>query len=278
MTEIVADLHMHSTHSDGLYTPRELYEEVVKKGLKAFSITDHDSVAGYRSLAETGGIVLIPGVELTSTLDNREIHLLGYFFNPEHPELLETLAKISKKRRERLIEIVEMLNEEGKVWIDIDELTAEWGNGSYSRLNLARFMVRKKLVSGIENCFAQFLGESSSVYRPVNYFSPKEAIRLIHSSGGLAFLAHPYTANVEGQVPELVEHGLNGIEAYHPSHGPGEVKGCLEWAVRFNLGVSGGSDFHGNSNSQRQLLSSGLTGERLVDFLALKPNQNFIAA
>lgn len=277
MPEIVADLHLHSTFSDGLNTPEELAQLVVDKGLKAFSITDHDSVKGI-DLAKTDKATLIPGIELTSTFDGKEVHLLGYYINAGYAPLLDTLDNIAVRREKRLLDIVDKLNTAGKVRLDKDELTVSLEKRSYNRLNLARFMVKKGLTPNVERAFNLYIGDGAAAYEAVNFFSPMEAIRLIHKAGGIAFLAHPYSNNTSALIPELVECGLNGIEAFHPSHTAASVEKCFDWAKRFKIGLSGGSDYHGNANSPRKILAAGLTGERLVEFMALNPLRDFVAA
>ena len=277
MPEIVADLHLHSTYSDGLNSPEELAQLVVAKGLKAFSITDHDTVKGIEQ-AKTDKATLIPGIELTSTLDGKEVHVLGYYLNPGYAPLLETLNSIAVRREKRLMDIVDKLNAGGKVRLDKDELTESLEKRSYNRLNLARFMVKKGLTPNVERAFNLYIGDGAAAYEAVNFFSPALAIRLIHKAGGIAFLAHPYSNNTSALIPELVECGLNGIEAFHPSHNAASVEKCLDWAKRFKIGICGGSDYHGNSNSARKILAAGLTGERLVEFMALNPLRDFVAA
>ena len=276
MGEIVADLHMHSTCSDGMHTPEALCELIKSKGITAFSLTDHDSVQGLSRLKNCKVATIIPGLELTATSDNKEVHILGYYIDPENRELADTLEAIRKKRIERLLEMVDHLGKSGAMQIDSDDLLTELGDGGCNRLNFARYMVKKGFAKNLDHCFRDFIGESSKAYRPVNYFSPAKAINLIHNAGGLAFLAHPYTNNAHNIIPVLVEQGLDGLEAFHPSHGAAETKSCLEWAACFKLGVSGGSDFHGNPDSPRQILSAGLNGEMLVEFLALKPNRDMV--
>ncbi len=268
MQRIVADLHIHSTFSDGLDTPESICDAVAENGLKLFSLTDHDSVKGHEVCRKYGGVSFISGIELTATADGRETHILGYFVDTELPELLETLENIAVRRKERLFDIIGKVNKASGMGIDRDEIGQYIGEGSYNRLNLARFMAGKGLVPSLEYCFTHFLGDRSNYYEAVNYFSPSEAIALIHKAGGTAFLAHPYANSTADLIPELVEQGLDGIEAFHPSHSPGEVRRCLDWAGRFRLAVSGGSDYHGIEGSRRKLLSAGLDGERLVDFLA----------
>ncbi|MBI5463738.1 MAG: PHP domain-containing protein, partial [Ignavibacteriales bacterium] len=164
MPDIVADLHLHSTFSDGLYAPDALVDLVVSKGLKAFSITDHDSVQGVASIKPCTKATLIPGIELTSTLEGKEVHLLGYYINIEEPELIETLSLIAHRREKRLMDIVDKLNNAGNFFLDKDELAHEFGTGSYNRLNLARFMVKKGIAQSIERVFANYLGDGTDAY------------------------------------------------------------------------------------------------------------------
>jgi len=268
MQSIVADLHIHSVFSDGLDTPESICDAVAASGLKLFSLTDHDSVKGHAVCRQYDGVSFIPGIELTATTNGREVHILGYFVKTEFPELLETLENIAVRRKERLFGIIDKVNGASGMGIDRDEVERYIGAGSYNRLTLARFMTGKGMVPNLEYCFTYFLGDRSDYYEAVNYFTPPEAINLIHRAGGTAFLAHPYANKTADLIPELVEQGLDGIEAFHPSHGSGEVRRCLDWAERFRLAVSGGSDYHGVEGSSRKLLSAGLNGERLVDFLA----------
>ncbi len=277
MPEIVADLHLHSTFSDGLNTPEELIQLVSEKGLKAFSLTDHDSVQGIE-FAKTDKVTHIPGIELTSTLEGKEVHILGYYINPGYAPLLETLNDIAVRRQKRLLDIVDKLNAAGKIRLDKDELSESLEKRSYNRLNLARFMVKKGLTPNVERAFNLYIGDNATEYEAVNFFPPRAAIRLIHRAGGIAFLAHPYSNDTSALIPELVECGLNGIEAFHPSHNSANVEKCLDWAKRFKIGISGGSDYHGNANSPRKILAAGLSGERLVEFMALNPQRDFVAA
>lgn len=278
MQDIVADLHLHTTFSDGLNTPEELAQQVAASGLKAYAITDHDTVKGVLPSTAPDKVTLIPGLELTATHEGKEVHVLGYYIHLDHAELLETLENIASRRVVRLYGIIDRLNSSGNVKLDKNEISLELENRSFNRLNLARFMVKKGIANNVEGIFAKYIGDSAEAYEAVDYFSPVDAIKLIHRAGGIAFLAHPYSSNISAWIPELVEYGLNGIEAFHPSHGADDIKKCLDWATRFKIGVSGGSDFHGGQNSKRKLLSAGLNGERFVNFMSLNPLRDFVTA
>lgn len=276
MAKLVADLHLHSDCSDGITSPADLLQLIETMGLKAFSLTDHDSVAGHKVMHGASKAEFIPGIELTSTYEGREVHILGYFINSDYPELLETIGKISVKRRERLESIVAALNRSENFHIDIGELAESIGKSSYNRLNLARFILKKGHAQSIDECFNRFLGESSDTYEAVNFFTPDKAIALLHRSGGKAFLAHPFHADVTPFIPQLVEQGLDGIEAYHPSLSPEETKHCLQTATKYGLGVCGGSDYHGNENSKRKIRASGLDDEMLQKFLTMNTASNCV--
>jgi hypothetical protein len=277
MAEIVADLHLHSDCSDGITSPADLLQRIENIGLKAFSLTDHDSVAGHEVMRGAGKVEFIPGIELTSTEGGKEIHILGYFISSDFPELLEIIGRIAVKRRERIKSIVDSLNRIAGLNIDMDELAESIGAGSYNRLNLARFIVQKGLAQSIDECFNRYLGESSESYETVNFFSPGEAIGLLHRAGGKAFLAHPFHTDVIRFIPKMVEQGLDGIEAYHPSQSPEETRSCLEMAAKYGLGVCGGSDYHGNENSKRKILASGLDDEMLQKFLTMNTASNCVS-
>lgn len=277
MAGIVADLHLHSDCSDGITSPEDLLQRLENMELKAFSLTDHDSVAGHETMSGARKAEFIPGIELTSTDDGKEIHILGYFINSAFPELLEIIDRIAVKRRARIESIVASLNTSESLNIDMDELAESIGEGSYNRLNMARFILKKGLVQSIEECFDKYLGESSESYEAVNFFSPGDAIGLIHRAGGKAFLAHPFHADVTRYIPMMVEQGLDGIEAYHPSQSSEESRRCLETAGRYGLGVCGGSDYHGNENLKRKIRVSGLDDEMLQKFLTMNTSSNCVS-
>ncbi len=268
MREIVADLHLHSSFSDGLDSPESLCDKVLESGLQTFSLTDHDSVAGHDICSKCEGAEFIPGIELTATNEGKEVHILGYFIDSENEELLEVLGKIATKRKDRLFSIVKKLNASKKALIDWDELGENIGGSSYNRLNLARFMIKKGVVRNLDDCFSRLLGDSSDAYEAVDFFSPVEAIALLHGSGGVAYVAHPFATGVSTLIPSLVDEGLDGIEVYHSSHSPGDERKCMELAERYNLGICGGSDYHGNENSPRKILSAGLDKKEFENFLA----------
>ena len=272
MPEVVADLHLHSTCSDGLNSPEEIAMLVEKEALCAFSLTDHDSVAGHEECrAAATSAQFIPGIELTSTHNGVEVHILGYWIDSENPELLETIDEIAIKRQSRLLDIVDSLRENYQIHIDRDELAEAIGSGSWNRLNLARFIIESGLAGSLAECFNNYLGDNSDIYQAVDFFPPPKAISLIKRAGGVPFLAHPGISSVHKLVPWLKENGLAGLELYHPSHSGEDMALISRLATEYDLAVSGGSDFHGTENSRRKIKAAGLTADDFDKFIKQTP-------
>jgi predicted metal-dependent phosphoesterase TrpH len=244
------DLHSHTNESDGTHSPEQLIEEAKSAGVDVLGITDHDTFAGYdQAIAPAGaaGIDLVCGIELSTKLHDRSVHLLGYF--PNNTKALETLRDWvldqQASRRDRNVRLVARLQELG-FDIRLEEAEA-LGRGMTGRPHFARLMVDKGYVSSLRQAFDDYLDESATgyVYRREPTFA--EAVERIRKAGGIASLAHPIRVNgdVPALMPELCDTGLNAIEAYHSDHGPKEVALYLQIAARHGLLVTGGSDFHG---------------------------------
>ncbi len=244
------DLHTHTTESDGSCTPAELVAEAARIGVDVLSITDHDTFAGYDDaapLARQAGIELICGIELSTKLHGRSVHLLGYFLNPDGQvsRLREWVLEMQASRRERNVRLSARLRELG-IDIRLEEAQA-LGRGLTGRPHFAQLMVKKGYVADIRQAFDEYLDESAKgyVYRLEPQFA--EAVRQIRKAGGIASLAHPtrIAGNLSDLIPELCSAGLDAIEAYHSDHGPGDTEHFLSLAARHGLKVTGGSDFHG---------------------------------
>jgi predicted metal-dependent phosphoesterase TrpH len=244
------DLHSHTNESDGTHSPEQLIEEAKRAGVDVLGITDHDTFSGYDQAlipARAAGIDLVCGIELSTKLYGRSVHLLGYF--PNTTGALDTLRDWvldqQASRRDRNIRLVARLQELG-FDIRLEEAEA-LGHGMTGRPHFARLMVDKGYVSNLRQAFDDYLDESAAgyVYRREPTFA--EAVERIRKAGGVASLAHPIRVNgdVPALMPELCDTGLNAIEAYHSDHGPREVELYLQIAAKHGLLVTGGSDFHG---------------------------------
>lgn len=247
------DLHLHSTFSDGTFTPEELVKMARKDGLKAISITDHDTVAGTAealSAGETYGLRVIPGVELSVFLGEIHFHLLGYNFNHGDRRLLDRLRRLQGSRNDRNALIVGKLRDMG---LDIceDEVEEISGGGQTGRPHIARLLVKKRIVKDIDQAFALYLRKGKPGYAPRFIYEAGEAIELISLSGGSAVLAHP--AQISRQVQFLDELlgrlkalGLEGIETYYPTHKGSFFRALRRLADKHGLFETGGSDYHGD--------------------------------
>jgi hypothetical protein len=245
------DLHLHTVFSDGTNNPRELLDIVRSKNISVFSVTDHDNLDGYRAmkkLVNEDDPILISGIEFSTTYDGADMHILAYLFDAENGELNEAIKLFQDNRKQRGEKMVEKLNQLG-IEISYDQVLKQADGASVGRPHVARALVDAKAVNQYDEAFYKYISDSGPAYVPKENFTPKETINLIHKSGGLAFLAHPGVGEKEKHIEYLIECGLDGIEAYHPNHKMPDVDRYKHLADRYRLLVSGGSDYHGISES-----------------------------
>ena len=243
-----ADLHIHTTFSDGELTPDEVAQRARQAGLDAFAITDHDECRGFAALTNTQGITAIAGIELAAQMDG-EVHVLGYHIDCGSEELVKHSQKAANTRMNRAYEIVERLKA-GGFEISMDEVLSICGGDVVGRPHIAAVLVSKGYAASVAEAFERYLGSSAPYYVPQNKLSVQRAAELIRAAGGVPVLAHPGLlpgSIFAGLLPKLKEMGFWGIEAYHPAHTDGQ---CIEFEsmARSNgLYVTAGSDFHGSS-------------------------------
>ncbi len=246
------DLHIHSVHSDGTYSPGEIVKLAKKRGLVAVSLTDHDTISGTQEAITAGrqlDIEVIPGIELSVKHGDLNLHILGYLFDYESPGLLAKIAVLQKARMERNRKIVDKLNGFG-IDIDLEEVEDLSQVDQTGRPHIAQLLCTKGVVNNINEAFATYLGKDKKAYVSRFVYDAEEAIDIIKASGGLAVLAHPYqidsTFSVTSKViRELVDFGLDGLEVYYPTHSSNIRKKLKTLAKRYDLVLSGGSDYHG---------------------------------
>ena len=242
-----ADLHLHTTFSDGTYSPEELVAHAQRQGLDALALTDHDTVEGCARTAvacKQAGIEFIPGTELTAEVDDRELHLLGYFIDTAHPSLLVDMAKFQAVRQNRIREIVARINELG-IPLDAGAVFALANCRSPGRPHVGRALVEGGFCANMDEAFERFLKKNRPAWVPKFKISARDAIALIHQAGGLAVMAHPGLNNSDEIIPELVAAGLDGIECFHTKHSSAVSKRYVQLARQHHLLVTGGSDCHG---------------------------------
>jgi predicted metal-dependent phosphoesterase TrpH len=249
------DFHMHSTHSDGELSVRDLIDYCVEQGVTAMSITDHDSIEAYeegREYAAAAGIGFLPGVEISSTWEGRDIHILGYLYEPTHLRLNQTLIHLRDRRRVRAQEIVNRLAVLG-LHVDYEALMERSKGGSVGRAHIASILVEQEYVPTFHDAFTRYLGTGTALMDGIDSekLSPQAAIELILEAGGVPVLAHPGRTNQDGAIESMVECGLRGIETYCHSHNPAGFRKYKEVAKRYGLFCSGGADFHAKREDDR---------------------------
>ena len=251
-----ADLHSHSTASDGTDAPAEVMRRARAARLDVIALTDHDTVAGHDEAraALPPGLTLVPGMELSCRLDGHSVHLLGYLFDPADPELAAETARIRDSRVRRAEAMVERLTELG-VPVTWEQVSALAAGGVVGRPHLARAMVKAGAIESPEQAFGpDWIGEGGRAYVPRYALDPARAIALIRDAGGVSVLAHPRARGWE--VPDhviagLAAAGLAGIEVWHPDQDCDQRMLLQALARRLSLVASGGSDDHGELTGHR---------------------------
>mgnify|MGYP000853984095 CR=1 FL=1 len=247
-----ADLHLHTHFSDGTYTPEELAGHGRRCELSVMSLTDHDTVEGCERMAAACaglGITFIPGTELTCECDGYELHLLGYFIDPEHARLTASMRQFQEVRQNRVREMVERLTRMS-VKITADEVFALANCQSPGRPHIARVLVKNGVCASLDDAFERFLKKGRPAWVPKFKMTAAEAIELIHEAGGLAVLAHPGLYRADEVIPGLADAGLDGLECFHSRHTSHTTEHYLRIAGRFRLLPTGGSDCHGMNKGQ----------------------------
>lgn len=271
-----ADLHIHTTASDGNSTPEEIVKSARKHKLKVISITDHDTIRGYRKAREVArtydDIRVLPGVEITADFNGSECHLLAYCFDPDHSAVRKLLVQHYYSRLERGKWIINQLSKEG-FELDIEEVKAEANGGNIGRPHIAAVLVEKGYVASFKEAFIRYLSDDSlgKIYNEYNSYH--EVIRIIKSAGGAIIIAHPGNLYGENELEELVEAGVDGIEFIHPSHDYSTQKRIEEFAKKHNLLVTGGSDFHGGNQEYQKFFGVVTINTKYVDRLVRMTEQ-----
>lgn len=246
------DLHLHTTHSDGSFTPTEVIDLAHKAGVTALAITDHDITTGILEATLAGqehGIEVIPGIEISSIMGTSELHILGYFLDYQDARLNERLARLRESRHRRNPKIIERLQAAG-IAITYEEVRALAGTDSVGRPHIARVLMEKGVVASAKEAFDLWLADGRPAYVPRELPTPSDAMQWIREAKGLPVLAHPtWVKPTDGTLTDLVRQlkadGLDGVEVHYSTHTPRQTREYLALAKQLDLLVTGGSDFHG---------------------------------
>ncbi len=254
------DLHVHSNHSDGTCTTKELVDLAIYKNLKAIALTDHDTTAGLEEImdyAKDKNIEIIPGIELSTEYFGRDIHILGLYINPYNPQFQKHLVTFQESRINRNRKMCENLAEQG-IDITYEDLMDTFKGAVVTRAHYARYLLDKGYVKSMKEAFERYVGDHCKAFVPREKITPAQAVSLILEAGGIPVLAHPILyrlsdANLEKLVAELKEAGLMGIEAVYSTYAPSEERYVKRLAAKYDLLVTGGSDFHGTNKKDIDL-------------------------
>jgi predicted metal-dependent phosphoesterase TrpH len=254
-----ADLHLHSTISDGRLTPTEVVDLAYRRGVRVMSLTDHDIVDGldeaFAAAARYPDLTLIPGIEMSTDVPGNEVHILGHFIDRHNQEFKRKLARLQESRLGRARRMVEKLDALGKpvAWERVESFA---GQGAVGRPHIALAMVEAGHVSSVNEAFELYLGRNGPAYVERQRLSPQEVVEMITGVGGLATLAHPRELRAAGGLEELlqmlVSAGLTGMEVYYQDYGPEEIEHLRTLAKKHGLLPLGGSDYHGLGNPQER--------------------------
>jgi len=251
-----ADLHLHSTASDGALPPAEVVARAYAAGLRAVALTDHDTVAGVaeaQSAAEAHGMRCLTGVEISASVEGEEVHLLGYGFDPEHQALQNHFTRLQSERRDRARAIVQKLQGLG-VEISYEAVANVAGEGAIGRPHVAGVLVAQGQVASFHEAFDRYLGNDAPAYVAKPPFPADEALTALHEAGGVGVLAHPGHWTASHTLRHLVNAGLDGLEVIHPSHDDTLRTYYQGFARGQNLLMTGGSDFHSDRSGGRSRL------------------------
>jgi hypothetical protein len=257
------DLHLHTHHSDGTWSPEALVEHAVQIGMKHIAITDHDTVDGVAEASAVAGarLEVIPAVEINTVHkdesgNSHDIHILGYFIDTENKALESVLARQKAARAQHVLDSIALLASSGMA-ITLADVQACAGKGAVGKAHLSEAIVRAGGAADVSEAYQKYMMRTSPFYAPRKSVAPLEAVKAIRAAGGIPSIAHPgKEAHVIPLIESLSQQGLMGIEAYHRVHTLPLLRQYLRYANRHNMLVTGGSDCHGPFEQYRSMMGT----------------------
>lgn len=274
--KIIADLHIHSSFSDGRSSPEELVTFLKNEKIEYCSLTDHDTVKGvdrFIKAASNSGLTAFSGLELSCFENDFQVHILGYNIDHNNPVLLSDLDEILKKRKMRMSAILSALEDQNIV-VDQEAFFKRFKGPYWGRPHVAQYLIETEVVNSFQMAFDLYLKPGRPAYRMNTGFSVSDGIEWIHKFGGLAVIAHPALYQNEFPLRYWQSYDFDGIELIHPAQkSEKKIREVRKYAVRNRLFVTGGSDFHGSS--QGKYIKNGITQLDLSNILGLINPQSF---
>ncbi len=266
------DLHIHSTASDGRFTPEELVKQAAGKGMTTIALADHDTVDGVAAALAAAqqypDLLVIPAVEISTDIPHGELHVLGYFVDHTGAAFKASLDHFRNSRLERAQKMVAKLRRLG-IKVDWERVREIAGESSIGRPHIAQAMMEGGYIANFKQAFTEYLGRDKPAYVEREKMTPEQTMTLITGAGGLPVLAHPLTLDdPEAMVKQLAPHGLAGLEVYYNSYTATDVEGLLRLVQRYGLVPTGGSDFHGIEAAETPLGGADVPPEVVPGLLA----------
>lgn len=251
------DLHVHSTKSDGTFSPKELVDYAIQKGLKAIALTDHDTVDGIDEILEYSKQLqsdmpeIIPGIELSTEYEGKDIHIVGLYIDHNSPVFKSHLKSFVESRVNRNIKMCSLLQKEG-IDITYEKLMDEFPDAVITRAHYAKYMLNHGYIKSMKEAFDRYVGDNCKCFVPREKVTPSQAVKLILAADGIPILAHPILYHMSDErleklVVSLKEAGLIGIEAVYSTYSTSDERLIRNIAKKYHLLISGGSDFHGEN-------------------------------
>lgn len=272
------DLHLHTVASDGRLTPTELVNLAARQGLKTIAVSDHDTTDGleeaFAAARQHPQLRIIPGIELSADVPGTEVHVLGYFFDPDNAALQAELRRFRAGRIDRAKTMVEKLANLG-IHLEWERVQAIAGDGAVGRPHLALAMVEAGYCDEPKDAFPEYLGRNGLAYVERSKFTPEEAVQLIRQAGGVAVLAHPtYMNDMEAGIASLAGAGLSGMEVHYAQYRDDTIRRLGRLAREYELIPCGGSDYHALGNANEPLPGVNGPPPQSVELLAAAAEAN----
>jgi predicted metal-dependent phosphoesterase TrpH len=241
------DLHVHSSYSDGEYSPAALVRMARDSSLAALAVTDHDTIEGQQEAQDAGKsyrLEVISGVEFSVRIEDREIHILGYLIDYNNSDMIEEFRLLRLSREDRARNIIDKLSRLG-IDIPYREIEQIAGEGTVGRPHIARALLERGVVSSHQEAFNRFIGYNGRAFVPKNVLTMDRVADLIIGAGGVAVWAHPARMIFDRKLrKKLMDSGIRGVEVWHPNHNREYIQAIMEFSKKNNLIATGGSDFH----------------------------------